>query len=505
MSDDDESDVIEFTATSPPVAKRGSLSSPPSDIPKGAAGAAARAALKEFRKEEAREARAEAKVAARASKATAAEAAKAAKELELIEIKRGAGRFAEIEIGIVPNFPNFAATDLTDVGVGVGVGAGAGAGAGAGGGGFFGRVGGGGGGRAGAGAGATPPPRLSALAAAITAVSRGGALSEAKPELTAPYLLPALALSTHNASFPAANGKPLPAIHWVRGHVRLRVEADTRAPPLTIFAAPTLLKSIKTPLVVDFTNAPLEPFIGVLVSGHHWLGIATGPKGARGAVSWAAAAAAAAAPARLLVHVHGLAAARIAAAFAAQEGRGPSPPTGAQLAALAAHIYAVARVDIFFSESEVRLADNLARASRVIGERIYIAENTTLSVVAKANKKTPTWQAMLQQLPGVSEAIAGAVARRFPSLRLLMAAFTAAGPARGPSLLEDVLIDDAADNDGAAGGGDGGDGGGGGGGGAPARKISKISADLYAFFSSDDADFMIGSKAGKKAGIVVKV
>ena len=98
-------------------------------------------------------------------------------------------------------------------------------------------------------------------------------------------------------------------------------------------------------------------------------------------------------------------------------------------------------------------------------------------------------------IPGVSESIAAAIASKYSSFRALTSAYSDSRLSRAEkqALLQNILKGPM------GGGGGGGDddeeGGGGGGGGGGGRTLIKVSQNVYEFFSTLDADAVIGKTA----------
>ena len=394
--------------------------------------------------------RADLRAGAKAEKAAAVARAKASKALDLAHAKAGAGRFSSAEIALVPTAALHARPALASA---------------------IGNV--------------CSAPGGGAGASSAGCASLSSTTTTSAAPVFAPFLLPAApwADASSGGGEPRVRGLPVAILRFARGTIRPRTAADGGGSSGgggsggggAVFPVPPVLKSVKVDLVADFRAAQREPVAAVVLSGDEWLTLAAG--GAAGVVEWVRGVKRALAGSRVLLLVHTLAAA-VRAAFAARRN---APSSGA-LTALAAHLFVCTGVGPSYFLDEKSLAEHVARTARAIATRPYTREATALSVVGKASKESTTWERMLQMVPGVSDSVAKAVSRRFPTFRSLMDAYAAGGSA---ALLEDVLLDDGdAESDGGAGAAGGGK-----------RKLSKVSADIFAFFTATDGDSSIGGKA----------
>jgi hypothetical protein len=280
---------------------------------------------------------------------------------------------------------------------------------------------------------------------------------------------------------PPPSKEPLseaPSLRWRRGVVRA-VSGGGGGGPVYAFPNPTLKRAL--PLEVDFTSAPAEPVAAIVLPGEAWVALAV-RLGTEGLVRWLRARQRELPPGTALaVLTHGVAGAVAqVVAGAAAAGRARPLPSNFSMDALHAHVFVACGVRVTHYPTAAQLAEQVLRLTRFLAARAYREEDTALLVVARAKADTP-WLKMLKTLPGVSDKVAAAVARRFPSMRALMDAYADKGASEKEkaALLESVLMDGGEEEGvGEEGGGGGGKGGG--------RRLTKMSADVYAFFSAAD-------------------
>jgi hypothetical protein len=390
-----------------------------------AAAAAERASAAARAREAARAAREAGRALEAAGRAAQKEASKQAKSLAAMDTQVGAGRFSGAEVALE----------------------------------MSGRL-----------AGSALGQMIAAEAAAVTGRVKFG---EAAGSLEALFVLP-----------PPAE-EPLseaPSLRWRRGVVRAAGEGGGGGGPAYAFPNPTLKRAL--PLEVDFSGAPAEPVVAIVLPGEAWVALAL-RLGTAGLVRWLRARAAELPPGTdLAVLTHGVTGAVAkAVAAAAAAGRGRPFPPHFSMDALHAHAFVACGVRVTHYPAPAQLVEQVLRLSRFLGARAYREEDSALLVVARAKADT-AWLKMLKTLPGVSDKVAAAISRRFPSLRALMDAYAEEGvPEREKAaLLEGVMLGGGEEGEGA--GGEGGEGGGGGKGGG--KKLTKMSADVYAFFTAAD-------------------
>lgn len=280
-----------------------------------------------------------------------------------------------------------------------------------------------------------------------------------------------------------------PSLRWRRGVVRPAGGAARAGGPVYAFPNPTLKRTV--PLEVDFTAAPAEPIMAVVLPGDAWVALAV-RLGADGLVRWLRARQGEAPPGTALtVLTHGVLSATVKAADEARRaGRGRPFGEGFSMDALHAHLFVACGVRVTHHPTPDMLVEQVLRLTRWIGARPYKEEDSALLVVARAKADTP-WLKMLQTLPGVSARVAAAIAHRFPSMRALMDAYADRSvPEREKAaLLEGVMLEGGEEGGGEEGEGEEGAGGGAGSGkGRKPAKLSKLSRDVHAFFTAADPE-----------------
>lgn len=147
------------------------------------------------------------------------------------------------------------------------------------------------------------------------------------------------------------------------------------------------------------------------------------------------------------------------------------------------HLYTATEVEIKTYEGVSDVAEYVVRCTQAIGEMPYRMQPSALACVTKVRvgansdhkgddgKKTTTgtWWAMLQMIPGVSEKKASKITDHYPTYRSLMEAY------RNPAIpvpQKEVLLENVM--------------------GAGQPRLTKMSKDIYTFFTTTDPMQLIG-------------
>jgi len=279
-----------------------------------------------------------------------------------------------------------------------------------------------------------------------------------------------------------------PTLLWKRGVVGPAQKNRPQSHPLT-FPVPTVLKSLKEPLEVDFSSASRVPRTAVVLSGEAWVTLVL-MHGAEGLIkrvcAWRDAL-----PRGDTLHIliYGLSGAVGKRLEEARRGgaRGTSSCTGLTMDTLCAlhnHLFIAISVHVSPFDSLTQLLEGVLRLTRHLADAPYALPMSQLATVGKEKGDTP-WGMMLQTLPLVSSKVAAAIQARYPTCKSLLDAYgdPRLTVAERSDLLADVMLV-VGDGEGGPEGKDKK---------APGKRLTKLSADIYTFFTSTDPSQVIGS------------